>query len=122
MSGGVGPIGGGPRAVRLARDLDALRFRADSRINAIIREVAAEQEAAGVRLVDAEQSLAKSDLAVGGIPGDGLFYEHVHLTFDGNYLLARAYWTQVEAALPRLAARQAKLVLPFEERAPNRWR
>ena len=73
-----------------ARDLDALRFRADSRINAIIREVAAEQEAAGVRLADAEQSLANSDLAVGGIPGEGLFYEHVHFTFDGNYLLARA--------------------------------
>ena len=24
-----------------------------------------------------------------GLPGDDLFYEHVHLTFDGNYLLAR---------------------------------
>ena len=34
----------------LARDLDVLRFRADSRINAVIREVAGEQEAAGVRL------------------------------------------------------------------------
>ena len=55
----------------LARDLDALRFRADSRINAIIREVAAEQEAAGVRVVDAEQALAKSDLAVRRHSGRG---------------------------------------------------
>ena len=51
--------------------------------------MAAGQEAAGVRLLDAEQSLANSDLAVGGILGGDLFYEHVHFTFDGNYLLAR---------------------------------
>ncbi|MFZ1936318.1 MAG: tetratricopeptide repeat protein [Thermoguttaceae bacterium] len=88
----------------LARDVDALRFRAHSRINAIVREVAAEQKDAGVRLADAERSLAKSDLAAGGIPGDGLFYEHVHFTFDGNYLLARAFLEEVEAALPQLAS------------------
>ena len=72
-----------------ARDFDVLRFRADSRINAVVRDVAAEQEGEGVRLVDAEQSLAKSGLAADGIAGDSLFYEHVHLTFDGNYVLAR---------------------------------
>jgi tetratricopeptide (TPR) repeat protein len=88
----------------LARDLDGLRFRADSQINAIIRQVAAEQGAAAIRLADAEQALAKSDLAVGGILGEGLFYEHVHFNFDGNYLLARAFLQEVEAALPRLAA------------------
>ena len=86
-----------------ARDLDVLRF-ADSQINEAVRDVAAEQETAGVRLVDAEQSLAKSDLAVGGIPGDGLFYEHVHFTFDGNYPLARAVLNEIETALPQLAA------------------
>ncbi len=88
----------------LARDLDELRFRADSRINAIIREVAAEQKAVGVRLADAVRSFAKSKLAVGGIPGEGLFYEHVHLRFAGTYLLARAMLDEVGAALPRLAA------------------
>jgi tetratricopeptide (TPR) repeat protein len=86
-----------------ARDLDILRFRADSRINVTIREVAAEQAAAHVHLADAEQALAKSDLAVGGIPGEGLFYEHVHFTFEGNYLLARAILEQVDSALPQLA-------------------
>jgi tetratricopeptide (TPR) repeat protein len=100
----------------LARDLDVLRFRADSRINAIIRDVAGEQKTAGVRLADAEQSLAKSDLAIGGMPGDGLFYEHVHFRFDGNYLLARALLEEVEAALPRLsAARRPETVLSKEE-------
>ncbi|MEI8374234.1 MAG: tetratricopeptide repeat protein [Planctomycetota bacterium] len=104
----------------LARDLDVLRFRADSRINAIIREVAAEQEAAGVRFVDAEQVLecgglpplsntADSEpkssprvLESGSKPPhskENLFYEHVHLTFDGNYLLARTVLDQVCAAL-----------------------
>lgn len=87
-----------------ARDLDVLRFRADSQINAAIRQVAAEQGPFGVRLADAEQALSASDLSSGGVPGDQLFYEHVHLTFDGNYLLARSVLDQVEAALPQLAA------------------
>ncbi len=91
----------------LARDLDVLRFRADSRINAIIREVAADQEAAGVRLADAEHALAESDLAPHGISGGDLFYEHVHLTFAGNYLLARAVLDQVCEALPK-AVRSGK--------------
>ena len=103
----------------LACDLDALRFRADSRINETIRDVAAEQKAAGVRFVDAEQSLAKEDLAVGGIPGDGLFYEHVHFTFDGNYLLAGALLKEVEAALPQLAVSGKQEPLPSRERCAD---
>ncbi len=98
----------------LACDLDVLRFRADSRINAAIRKVAAEQEAAGVRFVDAEQTLANSDLAVGGIPGDGLFYEHVHFTFDGNYWLARSMLDQVREAVPQLAAIRAAEACAFK--------
>jgi tetratricopeptide (TPR) repeat protein len=86
----------------LARDLDVLRFRADTRINSILREVAAEQKNAGVWGVDAEEALAKSDEAADGILGGDLFYEHVHFTFDGNYLLAKAVLEQVDAALPRL--------------------
>jgi len=85
----------------LARDLDALRFRADSGINAIVREVAGEQEAAGVRMVDAEQKLAQGDPDSPGIPGRILFYEHVHLTFDGNYLLAKAVFEKVCESLPQ---------------------
>jgi tetratricopeptide (TPR) repeat protein len=99
-----------------ARDLDALRFRADSRINAIVREVAAQQEGGEVRLADAERSLANSQFSPDGIPGDGLFYEHVHFTFDGNYLLARAILEGVEAAVPRLAAaRKQEPILSREQ-------
>ena len=48
------------RRYRLARDLDTLRFRADSRINAIIRELAADRIAEGVFLVDAAREFEAS--------------------------------------------------------------
>jgi tetratricopeptide (TPR) repeat protein len=82
----------------LARDLDALRFRADSRINEVIREVAAGREGEGVYLVDAERAFA--DASPHGIPGENLFYEHVHLNFDGNYVLARAVFQRLTEVLP----------------------
>ena len=98
--------GRGPRSdSSSARDLDVLRFRADSRINAIVREVAAAQGAADVRFADAERALAESDPAAAGVAGEDLFYEHVHLTFEGNYVLARAVLGQVAAALPQLAGK-----------------
>ena len=78
------------RELKQARDLDALRFRADSQINQTIRDTATH---APVRLVDAEQAFAQS-------ARQDLFYEHVHLTFPGNYLLATTILTQVETALP----------------------
>ena len=100
----------------LARDLDVLRFRADSRINAIVREVAGEQASAGVRLVDAEAALDQSDPNAKGILGGDLFYEHVHLTFEGNYLLARAVLDQVCESLPQLAGGDQSRGIPSRER------
>jgi tetratricopeptide (TPR) repeat protein len=76
-----------------ARDLDALRFRCDSRLNDIIRR----QAAGEVALADGERALAETSLD--GIPGAELFYEHVHLTFQGNYVLARAITEKVEREL-----------------------
>jgi tetratricopeptide (TPR) repeat protein len=99
-----------------ARDLDVLRFRADSRINPIIREVADEQATDGVRFVDAERALAQSDPDAKGISGGDIFYEHVHLTFDGNYLLARAVLDQVREALPQLAALGKHGAIPSRQR------
>jgi tetratricopeptide (TPR) repeat protein len=72
-----------------ARDLDALRFRADSRINDIIRQEAAGREHAGIWLADAEKAFEESERTAGRIPGDTLFYEHVHLRPRGNFLLAQ---------------------------------
>jgi tetratricopeptide (TPR) repeat protein len=80
-----------------ARDLDALRFRTDSRQNQIVRQFAAEH-AGDVALVDAEKELTQE--AGAAIPGAELFYEHVHLRFEGNYLLAKAVFRQVQAGLP----------------------
>jgi tetratricopeptide (TPR) repeat protein len=74
-----------------ARDLDTLRFRADSRINQINRSVASSSP--DVALVDADKIL--SDASPDGIIGSDLVYEHVHLTPEGNYLLAHAMFLQI---------------------------
>lgn len=76
-----------------ARDLDALRFRCDSRLNAIIRQ----QAVGDITLADGEQALTQA--SPNQLPGADYFYEHVHLTFDGNYVLARALTEKVESAL-----------------------
>jgi tetratricopeptide (TPR) repeat protein len=76
-----------------ARDLDTLRFRADSRINDIIRAVVARPD---VALVDAVGALKT---ASEGLPGDALFYEHVHFTFDGNWVVAKAVFDAVRPGL-----------------------
>ncbi|HET7890564.1 MAG TPA: hypothetical protein VFL34_03525 [Candidatus Sulfotelmatobacter sp.] len=81
-----------------ARDLDTLRFRADSRINEINRAVAL---STGAELVDAD-ALFSSESANGIVSSD-LVYEHVHLTPRGNYLLARAMFRQVASKLPAQA-------------------
>lgn len=76
-----------------ARDLDALRFRADSTLNETIRQVAATDHARGVLLVDAERDFAAN--SPNGLPGKDLFYEHVHMTFSGNHLLASGVFQKV---------------------------
>ncbi|MGB2822232.1 MAG: tetratricopeptide repeat protein [Phycisphaerae bacterium] len=85
---------------RLALDSDALRFRADSRINEAIRRFAADQAGRGVHLVDFERRLAEDPTVPHGLAGEELFYEHVHLRFEGNYALAAAVFEKVAAILP----------------------
>ena len=81
----------------LALDLDSLRFRADSRINGIIRAVANETIDKNVYFVDAVNRFDEQSLQ--GIQGKELYYEHVHLTFHGNYLLARDVAEKVRLSL-----------------------
>jgi tetratricopeptide (TPR) repeat protein len=85
--------GAAQKELTAARDFDVLRFRCDSRLNEIIRR----QAAGEVALADGERALAEASSS--GIPGGDLFYEHVHLKFEGNYYLARAMAEQVERAL-----------------------
>ncbi len=77
-----------------ARDLDTLRFRTDSCLNAIIRDVASARQ---VPLVDLEKENAVE--SNGQPPGQEPFYDHVHLNFHGNYLVAKLLTTQVEKEL-----------------------
>lgn len=98
-------------ALARARDLDTLRFRADSRTNAIVREVAGRE--AGARLVDAEAELARP--APHGVPGDEAFLDHVHLTFHGNYLLSLALLPAVREALPESVRRRGSGAAPLAE-------
>ncbi len=88
----------------LARDCDALWFRADSRLNGLIRKAATGRQAEGIYLADAQSALAQQ--SPHGVAGEELFYEHVHLNFEGNYALARALVEQVEQAMPAAAARR----------------
>jgi len=80
-----------------ARRQDTLRFRVDDRINKIVRDVAA-QAGDGVFLADAVEAFGRE--SPHGVAGQELFYEHVHLNFSGNYLLARTVLDRVERALP----------------------
>lgn len=88
----------------MARDYDALAFRADTRINQIIKDAANADK--NVTLVDAATILDHA--SPNGISGQELFYEHVHLDFEGNYLLARAFADAVEKSLPPAIAAKKK--------------
>ncbi|HOE65082.1 MAG TPA: hypothetical protein PLO62_01025 [Candidatus Hydrogenedentes bacterium] len=69
-----------------ARDLDALPVRADTHINAAIRETAATFTSRGAMLADCLADFREH--SVDGIPGNAFFYDHVHLTFEGNHRIA----------------------------------
>jgi tetratricopeptide (TPR) repeat protein len=87
-----------------ARDLDSLPFRADSKLNDLIAKTAQRHAGQGVLYqdsvlyLDAEDALARQ--GSGEIPGEDCFYEHVHLNFEGNYRLARAFGEKVLTCLP----------------------
>jgi tetratricopeptide (TPR) repeat protein len=82
---------------RRARDLDALRFRADSGINVAIRDIA-NSIPSGVHLVDAESDFAA--ISPEGVPGEDLFLEHVHMNFRGNYTLAASVFRTIVREVP----------------------
>jgi tetratricopeptide (TPR) repeat protein len=101
----------------LARDWDALQFRADSRLNAIIREAVAQARSPSIRLVDAERALIDGE-PDHQILGERLFRDHVHLSFDGDYELARALLpAMIEALAQKLAgaAPQSKPILSRDQ-------
>ncbi|HEX6202322.1 MAG TPA: tetratricopeptide repeat protein, partial [Thermoanaerobaculia bacterium] len=84
-----------------ARDLDALRFRADGGVDRAIRRVAAERAGDGVVLIDGAARVAGVAPGEPPLAGHDVLWEHVHLTFEGNLRLARAFY---DAVAPWLAA------------------
>jgi tetratricopeptide (TPR) repeat protein len=81
-----------------AKELDTLRFRADSGINGIIRRFGAGKADQGIYFVDAADVFEQK--SPHNLPGFEFFYEHVHFNFSGNYLLARTVFDRVEEILP----------------------
>jgi tetratricopeptide (TPR) repeat protein len=80
-----------------ARDRDVLRFRADSSILRTIRETAQARSDKGVRLLDLDVYLGPADV----------FVDHVHVSFRGNFLAARAAMEQIREMIP-----QGRLIEP----------
>lgn len=81
------------RSFEKAQDLDGLRFRADERIKGSVAYVLSDFHERGVAYVGSDD--LPGNIGDGEIPGDELFYEHVHFNFTGNYLLARAFTRQI---------------------------
>jgi tetratricopeptide (TPR) repeat protein len=83
-----------------ALDLDTLRFRTDSKLNQVIRDVGV-TGAEALTVVDVAAALAAK--SPHGIIGNEFLYEHVHLTLRGTYETALVLWPQI---ISRLAARK----------------
>lgn len=95
----------------LAQELDTLRFRADKGVNDTIRSVAT-RAGQGVELVDTNAIFAQE--SEHGVPGSGLFYEHVHMNPTGNYLIARSLFARIAGILP-ISSQTARLEVPTQE-------
>jgi len=96
-----------------ALDHDALRFRADSTLNQVIRDTRFPPGTAG-EVVDLAAGLAAQCLH--GVGGNEFFYEHVHFTLRGTYAAAALLLPAIERQLQgRGLAAAAKAVPGFEE-------
>lgn len=104
----AGALADGRRHLQRALDLDALRFRAGTETNAVVRRVAGAGDPAQVHLFDAQALVDQWCAAAGTVPGDNLFYEHVHFNFQGNYLMASLLFDQVASLLPQDLQRGAQ--------------
>ncbi len=82
-----------------ARDRDTLRFRADSRINAAIRDAGQTLAGQGATVLDLAALLEEK--SQGHLLGSAMLVDHVHLSFRGNCLAARAALETIARILPR---------------------
>jgi len=85
------------RRFAAARDLDAVRLRADAALNDIVRDLAKIYSSNLVTLADVEDALRRTSPGV--IPGSELFYDHIHMTPSGSYRVAQAILPVASKAL-----------------------
>src|SRR6185295_6057882 len=106
----LGRYGEARQAYLAAKDRDLLRFRAPEEINAILREVAAEE---GAHVVEVREAFHRA--AEHGIIGHDLVLEHLHPNLRGYFLLADAFYT---------ALREQALIGPWTTPVPREqaWR
>ncbi len=78
---------------RLAKDLDALRFRAPEMVNQIIMKLCREYKI-NYAVVDSIFMLASPD----GIVGNNLMTDHLHPNVEGYQLMGKAYYEAMEHA------------------------
>ena len=76
-------------AFKSARDWDGLRFRADRRLNSVIRRQSSLPEGQ-ITVVDSERLFEDGGPGLVSVPGGDYFYDHVHLSFTGNFIVAKA--------------------------------
>lgn len=102
-----------------ASDLDALRFRTSSRLNAEIRHCANPVAGAeGLRLIDLAAAL--DERSPHGIAGDEFFYEHVHLTLRGTYEAACLLFSAIQDELVSKGLAQVRPAPPAYDTLRNR--
>ncbi len=103
-----------PALLQRALDLDALRFRADSSLNAIIRTLPASLPESRVRIVDLTSPLA-APARQGPYIGNSHLYEHVHLTFLGTHSVVEELFPAVVSELQaRELLSSGPVNLPFD--------
>ena len=76
---------------RLAKDLDALRFRAPEKINQIIGKLCKEYNATCVSIDSLFNSVSPN-----GIVGNNLMTDHLHPNLKGYQLIGKAYYEAME--------------------------
>jgi len=76
-----------------ARDLDVIRFRAPSEFNTVIREVAKQEAATYVPVVEAFRAASP-----GGIIGHNLILEHLHPNQAGVALIGHQFFDALDSA------------------------
>lgn len=86
----VGNIRTADSLFRLAKDLDALRFRASDKMNRVINRLGREYSYPVVQ-VDSAFNAVSPD----GIVGNNLMTDHLHPTLEGYHLMGRLYFDEM---------------------------